>query len=295
MKLKKEKESPSLYRKISARLFLKFVSKNIRDYEKITGEYMNARMKALFEVYLSTIYFTSILVFVILTFAILLFLSLLGYPLFFSISFAILISLICALATFLIMYKYPKMKGDARKQDIEVNLPFAIIYMAGVSESGVPPQNIFKMLSKAEGFGEVSEEAKYIVYLMEERNYGLMNALAKCASITPSQSFKEFILSLVMTIKYGGDIELFLKTEANRKEMDYRLKAKEYQEKLTMYSTIYTGLFIAAPVLFISMFSLMNFFSPIGGVDILKEMILFGLPLVNTMYIYYLHITQPEL
>lgn len=299
MKLKKvkkrKKEGPSLYRKISARLFLRYISKNIRDYEKLTGEYMNARMNALFEVYLSTVYFSTVLVFIILSFVIFLILTLLKYPFFLSISFGILVALISALGAFLIMYKYPKMKGDSRKQNINLNLPFAIIYMAGVAESGVPPQNIFKMLSKAEGFGEIGEEAKYITYLMEKRNYGLMNALSKCASITPSQSFKEFILSLVMTIKFGGDIELFLKTEANRKEMDYRLKAQEYQEKLTMYSTMYTGLFIAAPVMFISMFSLMNFFSPIGGVNILKEIIVFGLPLVNIIYIYYLHITQPTM
>lgn len=295
MKLKKKKKRPSLYRKTASKLFLSYVNKNKEKYEGLKEDYLQSGLRPLFEIYLCTMFFSTILLFLVPFGGISLTLYLLGYPILESLSLAGFISLLVSLLGFFVLYTYPRNKSKSRERSIENNLPFAIIYMAGVAESGVPPQNIFRLLAKAEGFGEVKKEAKYIVYLMGKRNYGLLNALKKCANKTPSQTFKEFLLSLLMTIKYGGELETFLKTEASRKEVDYKLKAREYEQKLSMYSTIYTGLFIAAPVLFVSMFSLMNFFSPIGGTGLLEQMVVIGLPLVNIIYLYYLYITKPEL
>lgn len=218
----------------------------------------------------------------------------LEYPILPSIFFGLFISVGVGIVVFIIQYLYPRVKSDGRKQSINSNLPFAIIYLSGIAQSGVAPQNMFRLLANAEGFGEISEEAKYLVYLMEKRNYGLLNALQVIESRTPSREFKEFLTSMTMTLKYGGDLERFLRDEAGRKEIDYKLKGKEYQEKLSMFSTMYTSMFIAAPVLFITMYSLMNFFSPIGGNNVLHEIILFGLPLLNVMYLFYIRSSQPK-
>lgn len=290
---KVKEEKPNLIRKISSKLFLSYVNKVKSNYKNFEKDFYYSRINVLFEVYLATIIFLSVLSWIVSWIVILIILFLLKYPILPSIFFGLFVSLGVAGIVFIIQYLYPRIKSDSRKQNINSNLPFAIIYLSGTAQSGVPPQNMFKLLANAEGFGEIGVEAKYLVYLMQKRNYGLLNAIDAIASKTPSQEFKEFLLSLSITLKYGGDVERFLKDEANRKEIDYKLKGREYQEKLSMFSTMYTSLFIAAPVLFITMYSLMNFFSPIGGTSMLHEIILFGLPLINVMYLFYIHSTQP--
>ena len=214
----------------------------------------------------------------------------LNYPLFLSFSSSIFASLIASLSIYFVLYFYPKSKSEARKKDIDSNLPFAIIYMAGIAKSGVTPQNIFKLLANAKGFGNVSKEAKYITYLIKKRNYSLLEALKKSTEQTPSEAWKEFIFSMLTTIKYGGDIVSFLKSEANRREVDYKLRIREYQDKLFVYSRIYVGLFMLFPI-----FLILSYIFSTWKMNLFDCIIVLLLPILNIMYLYYLHITQPQI
>ena len=78
----------------------------------------------------------------------------------------------------------------------------------------------------------------------------------------------------------------------------YRLERKKYVETLSTYSDIYTGILIAAPLLFMVTLAIINILGGvIAGLSV-GTLALFGtyivIPFLNIVFILFLNIVQPE-
>tara|TARA_Y100000310_G_scaffold269523_1_gene282752 strand:+ start:5954 stop:7201 length:1248 start_codon:yes stop_codon:yes gene_type:complete len=195
------------------------------------------------------------------------------------------------------MYAYPASEAARKAKSIENDLPFAIIHMAAVAGSGAPPLAIFKLLLKSGEYKGLDSEIKKIVNYVNLFGYNLSTALKNVSTRTPSKRFKELLNGMAATIESGGSLKSYLSSVAEGSMSTYRLERKKYVESLSTYSDIYTGILIAAPLLFMVAIAIINMLGgKIGGLSIASIAwggTVFVIPIVNVLFYLFLNITQP--
>ena len=190
------------------------------------------------------------------------------------------------------------MKIQERRKTITANMPFAINHLAAVSASGVPPAKMLELISESQEYGEIAKEFKKIVDLMNIFGYDLLTAIRTISANTPSPAFKEILDGMVSTIETGGDLQSYLTEKAEEATLTYRLERQKYNESISTYSDIYTGLLIAAPLFFVSALAIINLLGgTVAGFGI-EVIMAFGayiaIPLLNVGFIIFLQMNQPE-
>ncbi|MBI2143400.1 hypothetical protein HYU20_03595, partial [Candidatus Woesearchaeota archaeon] len=85
---------------------------------------------------------------------------------------------------------------------------------------------------------------------------------------------------------------------ADQAALTYNLERQRYNETVSTYSDIYTGLLIAAPLFFIASMALVNLLGgSLGGlgVDVVMAVGAYVvIPLLNVGFLLFLQFTQPE-
>ncbi|MEM3126703.1 MAG: type II secretion system F family protein [Candidatus Woesearchaeota archaeon] len=271
-------------------LFITLAKKIAKDAHYYASIYKKAKMPIVFETYIARCLLWCLISFLVSFFVLISLIAANKLPIYFFVySFVILF------IVFFLFYFYPVYKMERIQANIENSMPYAIIFMKGISSAGISPDKIFDFLAESPEFKGMSDEAKYTTKLTKTHGYDVLSALRKTAQVTPSHKLRKFINSYIANLKAGGNFKRFLEIEAREMIIEYRLLLREYTNKLTLYSTMYTALIIAAPLLFIVMTILTNLFG--GSVETIKLLelaVLIGLPLANIAYILFIHITQPS-
>jgi archaeal flagellar protein FlaJ len=200
---------------------------------------------------------------------------------------------------FAIIYMYPASIVNTRKREIKRELVFAIIHMAAIAGSGVKPSKIFELLIESKEYKELEKEFKRILNYTNLFGYSLSTSLKAVSETTPSPEFKELINGMISTIETGGSIDKYLKNKADETLGRFDLDQKKYLETIATYSDVYTGLLIAAPLLFIVTLSILEKISPdLGGLAIstLASIGVFAVvPIMNIMFILFLEMRKEEI
>lgn len=212
---------------------------------------------------------------------------------------SLLLALLTVVITFLAFYAYPFARIKARRKNIRTNLPFAINHMAAVASSGVPPAKMFKLIAESKEYGEVSVETEKIVEFVDIFGYDILTALRSVAATTPSPLMKELFNGIISTIESGGELKSYMNEKSKEAMVDYELERQKFQELISTYSDVYTGILIAAPLFFISALSLVSLLGgTIGGIAV-DVLIVFGtyviIPVLNIIFLVFLELTQPEI
>jgi len=241
--------------------------------------------------YISTIIFTSIistLVFLVL-FSIILKNVIQGLAL----------GIVSGIITSIVIYSYPSSMIKTRRRKIKVELPFAIIHMAAVAGSGTQPLNIFTLLLESGEYPELSKEIKKIINYVNIFGYNLSTALKSVAATTPSPEFRELLNGIISTTETGGDLRNYLDGKSVDALGTYKLDRQKYVETIATYSDIYTGILVAAPLLFVTTLTIINVIGgSIAGLSVatIAAIGTFGLiPALNIGFIVFLNLTQQEI
>ena len=128
--------------------------------------------------------------------------------------------------------------------------------------------------------------------------YDLITSIRSVSSSTPSPRFKDFLEGIISTIETGGDLKAYLAQKSSEAMLSYKLERKKYTEAISMYSDIYTGILVAAPLFFVAALSMVSILGgTIGGVDI-DILVALGtyavIPILNLFFIIFLEINQPQ-
>ena len=211
-----------------------------------------------------------------------------------GVTFAFLVAVAVAILT----YYYPTSVIGSKRKIIKADLPFMIMHMSAVAGSGAPPSAIFNLILRSKEYPGLESEIKKIVNYINLFGYNLTTALKTVSKTTPSLEFKELLIGMTTTIESGGDLKDYLKNKAEDTLNTYKNDRKKYVQSLATYSDIYTGVFIAAPLLFAVTLTIINTLGgKIGPLEV-KTIALFGtflvLPLLNIGFIFFLNITQLE-
>ncbi len=216
----------------------------------------------------------------------------------FNIARALSIGVFGAVITFILVYSYPISVIKSRARRMKNELPFVAIHMAAVAGSGAKPVTIFKLILESGEYKVISVEIKKIMNYVNLFGYNLSTALKAVAATTPSYDFRELLNGMVADIETGGDLKNYLSEKANELLNTYRLDRKKYVDSLAAYSDIYTGILIAAPLLFIVTLAIINVIGGgIGGIgaDVIAKIGTYGLiPFLNIAFLLFLNIVQPK-
>lgn len=253
----------------------------------------------LFEMYVGKMIFVSVLSFIV-SFISVLVLSASVFPL--PIILGIASSFIAATTVFFVVltvyHSYPFQILTSKRSDIETNIPFAINHMAAIISAGVPPVVIFRLLANIKEYGEIMKQSRSIVRNIDVFGMDLTSAIKNVADRTPSDVFKQFLYGIVSTIDTGGDLKKFFENAATDALFEYRLKRERYLQTLSTYADFYTAVLIAAPLFFISILAVMALIGgQILGLSIPAAMrigIFVLIPLLNIVFILFIHYTQPR-
>ena len=259
----------------------------------------SSNIKVLSKTYDSIVIFSSILTFIAVMFLVIMFSFVTGAGIISSLVRGISFAFLGAVGMFALIYFYPSMVVGSRAKAMKNDLPFVIIHMAAVAGSGAQPISMFNLVLSSSEYKGLESEIKKIVNYVNLFGYSLTTALRTVASTTPCREFRELLTGIVATVETGGDLKSYLKGKAKDALDTYKLERKKYTDTLSTYSDIYTGVFIAAPLLFLVTLAIINVIGgQLGFLDI-KTLAMIGtygvIPFLNVVYAVFLSIIQPTM
>ncbi len=284
----------SSYRRISARLFNKFVETRLTKFSGIHHDLRMANLGIMFREYISICFFTTLLTLIISFPVSFLLLYLVGLSIKSVLLFSLIITLVLTASVFMFMLKYPAIRADERKKNIDINLPFATLYMNTIAGTGAPPQAIFKLLANFKEYGEVSREAQEIVKDVEVMGQDIEVALNNAAERSPSEDFKDLLWSMITTIVRGGDLRSMLQEKSDYLMEKYQRKMEEYTNDLSLYVEVYITLVIVGSIFSIVMLTIMGAISGFEALKPMQELLVYVfLPLSSLSFIVLLKLVSP--
>jgi flagellar protein FlaJ len=281
------------------KIFGPFVEKNEKFFSSLKDSIQKADIKMPFISYASLTIFFSLLTFIYVFVISFITFNIFGRGATVSLFYSLFAALLSSVLTFFVAYFYPMQKVSSRKRSIEVNLPFVVIHMGALVEAGLPPYQMFKLISSFEEYGEIAKEFRKIVRNVEQFGLDPLTAIKEVASRCPSDELQQLLMGFVTTTESGGNIKLYLKTVGEQTLFDYRKKRERYIRTLDMLSEIYTGIVISAPLFMVAMLAIMNMIQPTIGGWTIKDLAWLGtyilVPALNIGFILFLFAMEVEM
>ncbi len=135
---------------------------------------------------------------------------------------------------------YPKNKIMENERKITAALPFATYYLITIANSGANIVQMFKILSNMHGYSAIAQEAKRIVFMVENTGYDITDALKMASDRTPSQQFRDLLWGIRNTIIVGGNLLIYLREKANLYFQEYKRYLVKYSQQLSLLVEVYT-------------------------------------------------------
>jgi len=285
-------KKPEFFMRASSRIFsslaLKISGSGI--FKDVNKSLRKANMPYLISTYVSIALFASLISFFIAVLASAALFLYIGYA-------AILIAIGVPLLTFIVVLIYPLNEISSTRGKIDDELPFATMHMSAIASSGVEPTRVFSILAASPEYPCIRKEMRKIVNMINFYGYDLTSALKAAAKTTSSDRLAELLGGISATISGGGDLRSYLDKIAADSLLDYKLRRKRFTTASETYADIYTGLLIAAPLMFMLILVLMNVIT--GGIaGMSSTTIAFigigAIVLLNIGFLFFLQVSQPE-
>ncbi|MEM5814925.1 MAG: type II secretion system F family protein [Candidatus Aenigmatarchaeota archaeon] len=284
---------------IVTKVFGSFVEKNEEFFKPLKEIYQKSGISLPFISYASLMIFISIIAFIYTSIISFILLSFLSMQTFISLLSSLVVGFISSSFSFLLLYFYPAQKVSSRKRNIEAGLPFVIIHMSALVDSGLPPYQMFKLIASFKEYGEISKEFKKIVRNIEELGLDPLTAIKEAANRTPSEDLQQLLLGFVTTVESGGNIKFYLKTVGEQTLFDYKKKREKYIRTLDLMSELYTGIIVTSPLFLVAMLAIMSMIQPSLGGWSIKDLVWLGayilVPSINIFFIIILHAIEVEI
>ena len=265
-----------------------FASKHTN--EKLKQELASAHITVKAEVYMAEALLYTIISFLALTLTLFL-LSVLFLPLFnmtltpiFSAG-VLGVSALGSLSTYAIYMKLPILKANTRGKQIDVNLSYALNFVAAMSSAGVTPTEIFRSLSQQGIYGEVQKEAAWIYRDATLLGKDIVSSIRENMHRTPSEKFKEFLQGLIVTVTSGGSLKSYFSAKAKQFMVDNRQRQKQMIESLGIMAESYVTAAVAGILLLFIVIPLMMIISgDASQIMLLYIMVFLIVPLIHISF-----------
>lgn len=160
---------------------------------------------------------------------------------------------------------YPDIVASNRGRKLDVQLPYALNYMATMAEAGMTPERIFESLADQPLFDEVAAEAARVDRDLKVLGKDVVAALADAADRSPSPKFEDFLQGALTTLTTGGDLKEYLISKNEQFTQDRRQDQEKFIENLGLAAEAFVTVAVAGPLLFVVLFTVMVSMGTGGG------------------------------
>lgn len=201
--------------------------------------------------------------------------------------------------TIICFYIYPIYRADIIKRNLDDSMSFATGYLAILAGAGVPPNSMFRSLSKIPQNLAVIDESRIIVRDMELFGADTITALENASKRTPSEKFRELLEGFVATIHSGGNLMSYLMNRSRQHMKNKRIDLRKFSDTLGVLSEFYVTLLVAGPLIFVVMLAVMAMLGG-GRLGILEPSLLLmlltyiGIPIGSIIFIIILDALSPR-
>jgi Flp pilus assembly protein TadB len=282
--------NPSIVKTLSNRFFRKSAEKMMPFMKGFVRNIKMANLSVLPSTYIAMMFlFTFFSIFLgIGAYGVLL---ILGYWNYFWVILAV------PLLTFAGFYMYPQSESSTVQKAIAYELPFATIHMTAIAGSDIEPSKIFQIISDSKEYPNVGREMQKIIVLIRLYGYDLVTALKNVAARTSNSKLAELYGGLATNISSGGQLKSYLEKKAESYLLDYRLERRKYIDLASTFMDIYISILIAAPMVLMLMFIVMNV-AGLGfegvSIDLLLLISIIAIVIVNILFLIAINLKQPK-
>jgi flagellar protein FlaJ len=199
-----------------------------------------------------------------------------------------------AAATWYARYYHPSVIVSSRRQNINIVLPHAIVYMYALSYGGMGLLEAIESLAEAEEtYGEVAREFELVRADMELFGSDLYTALRNARNLTPSDNFEQFLDDMLSVLESGGDMSTFFGEESSTYLREAEEQQEGFLETLSLLSELFIFGFVATPLFLIVTLVVMSFIGG-GTIDTISLLVYLILPLASVAFLFLLDVlNQP--
>jgi archaeal flagellar protein FlaJ len=265
-----------------------FTNKHVS--EKLKTVLLSAHLSVNAEVYMAQAIMYSIISLIALV-SILFLLSVLFLPLFgmsMTLGFSagiICVSLVGSIITYMLFLKLPALTASSRGKKIDINLSYALNFVAAMSSAGVTPTEIFKSLSQQSIYGEVQKEASWIYRDATLLGKDIVTSIRENMHRTPSEKFKDFLQGLIVTVTSGGSLKNYFSAKSKQFMIENRQKQKQTIESLGIMAESYVTAAVAGILLLFIVIPLMMIISgDTSQMMLLYIMVFLIVPLIHISF-----------
>ena len=275
------------------KLFYPFFGKEIENLRPLMRR---SKLFMTVEEYLSTAFMTTLIIFPMALVSLFVFFTVVsGLSLLLSIALSVIFAMVVCVGLGVAFFIYPSYKVDNIKRDIELNIPYATTHMATIAGTGVPIYTVFKLVSEFKEYGELAKEYGKISRDIEVFGSDVVTAISQSAADTPSAHMKELLWGIVSVIRSGGDLRRFLVEKAAGFMDAQKNLEKQYLDSLSLLAEMYTTIFVAGPILFVVMITVMGSMGNLGlPTDLIMSIVIYILmPIASIGFIILVEGSKP--
>ncbi len=190
---------------------------------------------------------------------------------------------------------YPSYLASEIGNSLNLRLPYLVIEMAALSDTGMPVEKIFESMLDLEPDRNTKKVLSFIVRNLKVFGMDITKALDETIKRSPSKDFAEFLLSLRGSLLSGSEVRHFLGEYSKKVMIDKKINLRYMIERLNIIAEAFTTLFVVLPSILIIMIFL---FSMIGYKPIYTNyliLIIYAIiPLMGVMFILLLEVLRPK-
>jgi len=185
-----------------------------------------------------------------------------------AVGFGAILAAVLGGLTFAGFYYAPVLTVSGRRQEIEITLPQAIVFMYALSHGGMNLTEILRAVAEADDtYGEVAAEFDTVLRDLELFGNDTFTALQNLRNSTPSDGLEEFLDDLLGLLESGGDVTVFLEDAAADYLEEARDEQADFLETLAILSEVFIVGFVAAPLFLIVILVVISL---VGGQTLLQ-------------------------
>ncbi len=161
---------------------------------------------------------------------------------------------------YLLALVLPDLRGLTRARNINSKLPYSLNYLSTMAAAGATPEALFATLAAQPIYGEVSEEAAWIVRDLRVLGLDVITALQRGIDRTPSPKFQDLLQGTVTALASGGDLKTYFANKADQYIADNRQEQRRFLDSLGVLAESFVTVVVAAPLFLIVILSVMSSF-----------------------------------
>jgi len=190
---------------------------------------------------------------------------------------------------------YPIFLKSEISSSLSLRLPYLVMEMAALSDTGMTIEKIFESMLALEPDKYTRKVLSFIVRNIKIFGMDITQSLDATIKRSPSRDFAEFILSLKGALMTGSEVRHFLAEYSQKVMIDKKINLRYLIERLNIIAETFTTLFVVLPSVLLIMILLFTMISFKPYYYVFFLIITYGLiPLMGIFFIMLLEATRPR-